>query len=270
MKNLVDWFVKAMDRTELSFVTFLSKIVPLLVPIIPAYVGYRHVTNPDLLNFDPEFGWVYAGVIEGLGYAAIYKAVQFWENNKKYVAGSPNRAPLGVAVGIYIVYLVVTLAVNVVLDWVSGVVWYNVLAVGLISILSIPAGLLMSISAVQTERQTERENKKNRTNEQPNSDRTPNEQRTNQPARTNEPRTENRERTNIPMPSANERRTNQRTPNEQPMGFPTTERRTNILAYVERVQANEQRTPGPSEIARAVGVSKSYASEVLNSKGANE
>lgn len=160
MKQIVDWFVKAMDSTELSFVTLLSKIVPLFVPVIPAYVGYRHVTNPNLLNFDPFFGWVYALVIEGLGYAAIYKAVAFWEHNKKYTEGSPNRAPLKVAIGIYIVYLVVTLAVNVVLDWVSGVVWYNVLAIGLISILSVPAGLLMSISAIHTERENERAVKK--------------------------------------------------------------------------------------------------------------
>lgn len=272
MKRFVNWF----NGIELSLVTVLSKVVPLLVPVIPAYVGYMHVTNPDLLNFDRVFGLVYAGVIEGLGYAAIYKAVQFWENNKKYTEGSPNRAPLGVAVGIYVVYLIVTLAVNVVLDWVTGIVWYNVLALGLISILSIPAGLLMSISAIQTERENERtmaneERKKsraNRPNEQPN-------ERPRTPARstrTNRPneRTPNAERrTTIPQPVAEHE-------NERTMGFPTdlfdpNERRQletmqpgeRIQAYIARVQERQNRIPGQSEIARAVNVSKSTADSYL-------
>lgn len=171
-----EWLVGTLDRGENGVVAIISKIVPLLVPIIPAYVGYRHVTNPKLLNFDPFFGWVYAAVIEGLGYAAVYKAVQFWEYNKtsqakrevRLVAMSSKdrmlqrarnkitekqtRAPLGVAIGIYVVYLIVTLAVNVVLDIYTGVVWYNILAIGLISFLSFPAGLLMSISAIHAQR----------------------------------------------------------------------------------------------------------------------
>lgn len=257
MKQLVDWFVKAMDSTELSFVTLLSKIVPLFVPVIPAYVGYRHVTNPQLLNFDPFFGWVYALVIEGLGYAAIYKAVAFWEHNKKYTEGSPNRAPLKVAIGIYIVYLVVTLAVNVVLDWVSGVVWYNVLAIGLISILSVPAGLLMSISAIHTERENERSVKSQQRKTEQQTNTPANEQRT--------PRRTNGQRTNTPIPQPTNQQTNEQD-SERTLGFPQNERRESILSFIEQVKANENRTPGPSEISRELGVSKGYASDVMNGK----
>jgi hypothetical protein len=146
---LVDW----MDSGEHSFVTLLSKIIPLIVPIIPAYVGYSHVTKE--LEFDPFFGWIYGIVIEGLGYSAIFKAIQFWEGNKK-LTSDKNKSPLWVAIAIYIVYLIVILTVNVLLDWQSGVIWWRVLAVALISLLSIPAGLLMSISAVHTERKLER------------------------------------------------------------------------------------------------------------------
>lgn len=263
MKQLVDWFVKAMDSTELSVVTALSKIVPLLVPIIPAYVGYKHVTDPALLNFDPAFGWVYALVIEGLGYAAIYKAVQFWEHNKRYAPGSPNRAPLGVAVGIYIVYLIVTLAVNVVLDWVNNVAWYNVLALALISILSVPAGLLMSISAIQTERTNEREEERERRRAERQAN--PAERTNAANARTPQRTSERTQRTNTTIPQpANEQRTSEE--GERPLGFPQNERRETILNYVEQVRANENRTPGPSEIARELGVSKGYASDVINGK----
>ncbi len=268
MKRFVEWF----DSLELSGVTIISKVVPLIVPMIPAYVGYTHVTT--ILGFDPFFGWVYAGVIEGLGYAAIYKAVQFWEYNKKYAAGSPNRAPLGMALIIYVVYLLVTLSVNVVLDWVSGVVWYKVLALGLISILSIPAGLLMSISAIQTERTNEREAElSRRRTERKNEQRTntPNEQPENsqRTQRTNGERTPRR--TNIPQPAnrqgTNEPRTDgENEQEEHPFGYPTNERRESIKAYIERVQAEQNRTPGPSEISRALGVSKGYASDVMNGK----
>lgn len=152
--NIFDKIVAWLDSGEHSFVTFLSKIVPLVVPIIPAYVGYSHVVKE--LQFHPFFGWAYGFVIEGLGYSAIFKAVQFWENNKRYTS-KENKAPLAVAVVIYIVYLLVTLAVNVLLDFQSGIVWWKVMAVGGISLLSVPAGLLMSISAVQTERKLQKE-----------------------------------------------------------------------------------------------------------------
>lgn len=152
--NIFDKIVKWLDNGEHSFVTFLSKIVPLVVPIIPAYVGYSHVVRE--LQFHPFFGWAYGFVIEGLGYSAIFKSVQFWEHNRHY-SKAENKAPLLVAVSIYVVYLLVTLAVNVLLDFQSGIVWWKVLAVGGISLLSVPAGLLMSVSAVQTERKLQRE-----------------------------------------------------------------------------------------------------------------
>lgn len=256
MKALVDWFVKAMDSTELSFVTLLSKIVPLFVPVIPAYVGYRHVTNPDLLNFDPIFGWVYALVIEGLGYAAIYKAVQFWEHNKKYSEGSPNRAPLGVAVSIYIVYLIVTLAVNVVLDWVSGVVWYNVLAIGLISILSIPAGLLMSISAIHTERENDRATKKE----------------------IRASGTTSGTRLSKPISKVTSRTPSTSGTIQQPMGFQKSQpsettfktgrpsiHQERVFGYMEQVYKDENRVASFAEVERDLELPQSTASRLRNS-----
>lgn len=258
MNNIFDSIVRWMDKTEVSFVVFVSKIVPLLVPLIPAYVGYEHVTDQITgLGFDPWAGWVYGLVIEGLGYAAIYKAVQFWEHNRKYT-GEKNQAPLYAAVLIYIVYLVVTMLVNVVLSWKAGVDGYKVLALALISFLSVPAGLLMSISAVHTERTTERE----RANEQARQRR--NEQRTNEQPNEQRQRTNNRtnvrrvHRTNIPAPV-----------NEQRFDFFPNEQRTNedkqarLIQYIEQLQANGQQVPGPSELSRQLQMSKSYISERL-------
>jgi putative Mn2+ efflux pump MntP len=260
--NIFDKIIRFLDHTEVSFVTLLAKVIPLLVPIIPAYVGYSHVTNTATgLGFDPWAGWVYGAVIEGLGYAAIYKAVQFWEHNRKYTT-EKNQAPLAMAVIIYVVYLVVTLIVNVVLDYKAGVVVYKVVALGLISLLSVPAGLLMSISAIHTERTNERE----RANEQSRLDRAerkrneqPNEQRTN--ARANEHRQRRTERTNAPLPMpTNEHRTN----SKQPFGFPTNEqdnKQARLFEHIEQLQVNGQPVPGPSELSRQLQMSKSYISE---------
>ena len=231
--NTFDKIVQWLDSGEHSFVTLLSKIIPLLVPLIPAYVGYAHVTRE--LGFSQFFGFTYGMVIEGLGYASIFKAVQFWENNRHY-SKKENQAPLLLAVVIYLVYIIVTLSVNVLLDWASGVLWWKVFATGAISLLSIPAGLLMSISAVHTERVNMREQAKNERKE--NKERTTNEQPV-------------RQRTH---------RTN--TLNERSLDGSLAVRQK-IGEFVQGVQANEHRTPGPSEISRTLGVSKGYASETL-------
>jgi len=234
--NVFDRIVEWMDSGEHSFVTFLSKVIPFIVPLIPAYVGYLHVVNE--LGFGRFFGFTYGVVIEGLGYSAIFKAVQFWENNRHYTK-KENQSPLFVAIFIYLVYLSVILTVNVLLDWEAGVSWWKVLAVGLISILSVPAGLLMSISAVHTERVLQRENERQERRE-----------------RKSEHRTAN-------IPFHQTRRTNtERTPNERSDDGSFAVRKK-IAEYVLSVQQNEQRTPGPSEISRSVGVSKSYASDTL-------
>ncbi|MCK6566970.1 MAG: hypothetical protein HUU12_02470 [Anaerolineales bacterium] len=256
--NIFDSIVRFMDRTEVSFVTLLAKVIPLLVPIIPAYVGYSHVTDQFTgLGFDSWAGWVYGGVIEGLGYAAIYKAVQFWEHNRKYT-NEKNQAPLFAAVVIYLVYLIVTLIVNVVLDYKAGVQLYKVVALGLISLLSVPAGLLMSISAVHTERTTERERANERTRNERNQRRNEqaNEQRTN--ARANGRTVERTRRTNIPMP-VNERRFTP-FPNEQRTNE---EKQTRLFQYIEQLQAAGMDVPGPSELSRQLQMSKSYISERL-------
>jgi uncharacterized membrane protein YidH (DUF202 family) len=231
--NFFDRLVEKMDKGELSFVTAVSKIIPLLVPLIPAYVSYQHVISE--LQFHPFFAFAYGAVVEGLGYAAIYKAVQFWEENRHYTKAT-NKLPIWLPITIYVLYMIVILSVNVMLDAVRGVEMHKVWATGLISVLSLPAGLLLAISALHTERtiqkNTEREERK-----------------------ANRVRLAN-ERTNHRTP--NKKRTNKKRTNSG-----ANEQRTKIVNYVRSVQSTKHRTPGPTEIANAVGVAKSYASETL-------
>lgn len=263
--NIFDRIVRFLDSTEVSFVTLLAKIIPLLVPIIPAYVGYKHVTNTESgLGFDPLFGWVYGAVIEGLGYSAIYKAVQFWENNRKETK-EENQAPLFGAIIIYVVYLVVTLAVNVMLDYQAGVESYKVIALGLISLLSVPAGLLMSISAVHTERKTERERAQQEAREERKAAREQRKAEEEQRRSQNNPvlRTQ---RTRVLRTQPQNVLENKEHGAERPLGFPT-DTKAGIEQYVMDVREREQRTPGAREVARAVGCAPSYAHTVLKNMG---
>lgn len=153
-KNVFDRFVDWLDNMENSFVNLISKVIPILVPLIPAYVSYNHVRNE--LGFSDFFAFTYASVVEGLGYASIYKALQFWEWNRRF-SKDEKKSPFTLAIIIYITYIFVILWVNVMLDWQTGVVWYRIVAVGAISLLSVPAGLLVSISAMHNERVKEHE-----------------------------------------------------------------------------------------------------------------
>ena len=262
--NVFDQIVRFLDRTEVSFVTLIAKVIPLLVPIIPAYVGFSHVTNKvSGLGFDPFFGWIYGAVIEGLGYAAIYKAVQFYEHNRKYTS-EKNQAPLQVAVAIYVVYLLVTLIVNVVLDWKSGVVGYKVLALGLISLLSVPAGLLMSISAIHTERTNERE----KATEQARVDRiAKRKENEHGGVRPTNARSSSRAtlRGNLPAPAPTNEHIEQN--GDRPFGFAADPKRLKLFAYIDQLESDGQVVPGPSELGRRLGMSKGYISDELRRVG---
>jgi len=76
------------------------------------------------------------------------------------------KIPLCAASFVYIFYLVVVLAVNVLLEWVDGSrSGYIILAIALFTMLSVPSGVLISIRAQYREILDEREER--RTNRQP-------------------------------------------------------------------------------------------------------
>lgn len=146
--NRFDRITRTVNGAENSFINFLSALAPWGVPVIPAYLTYWH-TQTDL-SFPSWVAWTSAFVVEVLGLASMRTAIGFWEHNKRYSKDS-NRAPVGLAISTYIFYLIVILTVNVILDIQNGVAWVNVLAIGLFSLLSLPAGLLIAIRAQHSE-----------------------------------------------------------------------------------------------------------------------
>ena len=66
--NIFEKLSAWIDSAEFSFTTLISKIVPWLVPIIPAYVTGYHVATT--LQFKLGFGVIAGIVVEGLGFAS--------------------------------------------------------------------------------------------------------------------------------------------------------------------------------------------------------
>lgn len=228
--NIFEKISNVVNSAEDSIINLLTVIAPWLVPVIPAFLTYWH-TNRDL-GFPAWVAWTSAIVVEVLGLASMRTSISFFEHNKRY-SKDTNKAPFWLAVSTYVFYLLVILAVNVLLDITNNIKWTNILAIALFSLLSVPAGLLISVRAQHSELLREIAERR---------------------VRTNETRTTNR---------ISEPRERKRTANRSFTGSFAV--RQKIKDFVRSVQENEQRTPGPTEIANELGVSKGYASDTLKS-----
>jgi hypothetical protein len=103
------------------------------------------------MAFAPWIAMTAAFVVETLGMASISTAVRFWYHNQRYKK-STNKAPFGLAIGVYLFYLLVVMTVNVLLEIEAGlrsptVIW----TIGLFTSLSVPSGLLIAIRAQYSE-----------------------------------------------------------------------------------------------------------------------
>ena len=209
---------------------FASNIVPLLAGILPAYLTWSHIVN--VLGFPNWVGLSGAGVIEFIGLGAGNELMKVWNHNRQY-KDEKNKMPLlapALTAGWYISIMV---AFNVILEAQPNSMFWKIVSIALFATLAVPAYALVAGKTLRMEWKNERSLKA----EERRSERTDNEQRTNK--KTNVRRT----------PKPNEQRTN--------------DVRENIVAFVLNTQKNEQRTPGPSEIARTLGCAKGYASDTL-------
>lgn len=260
--KVFDWIIEFLDKFELSGVTLITKGLAVIMPLPVAYQTKQHAVIH--LGYSDAWSWIVAVIVECFGYAAIYKALQFAEHNRRY-ADPKNKAPFQIAITVYAFYLGMVITFNVIPEIATGKPSYIIAMNVALALLNIPGGVLMGISAIHTERKANI--LKRRTGGGSNENEQPANEAGEQPANERTPRRTPRTNSQIPQP-ANERRTKEQ-PNdesERPLGFPQNERRETILAFVEQVRAKENRTPGPSEIARELGVSKGYASDVMNGK----
>lgn len=215
---------------------FASNIVPLLAGILPAYLTWSHIVN--VLDFPNWVGLAGAGVIEFIGLGAGNELMKVWNHNRKY-KDRTNQMPMFAPFLTAFWYVAIMVAFNVILEAQPNSTFWKIVSIALFATLAIPAYTLVAGKTLRMEWKNERT--------QANAERRAN--------RTNEQSTEQRTR---------------RTPNKRRTNTANDEQRTKIVRFVRSVQTKEHRTPGPTEIANAVGVAKSYASETLQLLSANE
>ena len=276
----VDW----LDKMELWGMTLITKIIAAITPIPVSLQTRKHAQA--YLGYETPWDWIIAIIVEFLGYAAIYKALQFAEHNRRYY-DPKNKAPFKLAIATYVFYLVAVIVFNVIPECANKKEGYIVAMNIVLALFSVPGGVLAGISAIFTERKAALKRTSNtpantKPNEQEAEQPEPNEHRT---PNANTPSTERRTRTpNPPVPQpTNERRTF--------VPFPNTEqgeKRTRIEQYAEQLkangitpsirtiqrglriadfEANTGRKPTPEEEATLTGWSTSTISEVLKHFG---
>lgn len=212
---------------------FAANVVPLLAGILPAYLTWSHIVN--VLGFPNWVGLSGAGVIEFIGLGAGNELMKVWNHNRQY-KDEKNKMPLLAPALTASWYISIMVAFNVILEAQPNSVFWRIVSIALFATLAVPAYALVAGKTLRMEWKNERTLRlEERRNERTNSE---------HPVRQ----------------KANKRTNSERTANGDV--------RQKIGAFVRSKQANEQRTPGPSEIARQIGVSKSYASETLSLLGA--
>lgn len=146
--RVTNWIISV----ETDVVRLICTILPWLVPLVPAWLTYRHAI--DQMQYSQNISLIMGIVVEGLGLASLVTSFTFWAHNRKF-KDVKAQMPLWVPIATYVVYLVIVLIVNVVLDFEAGVDGTRVLVVALFSLLSLPAGALLSVQTLYNEWNTE-------------------------------------------------------------------------------------------------------------------
>lgn len=141
--NIFQKMTDILEGSEKYIIDFISTFVPYAVPVIPAYLTF-HNTHQQM-DFPIWVAATAAFVVEALGFSSVATAVRFQRHNQKYKS-EQNRAPFKLAVMVYVVYISITILVNVILEIVADTRGgWVILAIALFSLLSFPASILVSI-----------------------------------------------------------------------------------------------------------------------------
>lgn len=137
-------------QSEASAVNLLSAVAPWGAPLAPAFMAFHSMR--DRLGFDPWVALIIAGVIEILGLATVATTVEFWQHNRR----RDNRAaekqlPTLIPAAMFVVYLLIVMTVNVLLEAPITWLYTEVLARGLLTLLSVPAAVTLAIRTLRTD-----------------------------------------------------------------------------------------------------------------------
>lgn len=128
--------------SEQNLIDNVARFIPWLAPAIPATFAYINSTNPDLLNMQWYIGVLIALTVEGLGLAAIHTSLSLIEFIKTHSKNQP-KTEAWIMLAMTGFYLVVIVLVNIILDLQHPP--EIIAAKALLSLVSIPAAVTLSI-----------------------------------------------------------------------------------------------------------------------------
>ena len=128
--------------SEQNLIDSVARFTPWLAPLIPATFAYQSVTNPALLNQHWLIGLLIAATIEGLGLASVHTSLSLFEYIKTHDKQKP-KVEAGIMLLMTLFYLAIVVVVNIVLDLQHPT--QIVIAKALLSLVSIPAAVTLSI-----------------------------------------------------------------------------------------------------------------------------
>lgn len=138
-------------KIKVGLIDIVADVAPWLAPIAPAYMVL--VNMRDKLGFPELVAWVVAGAVETLGLASVHTALEFWRWNGER-RKSDDPAPFVVAVVAILFYVMVVLTVNAVLDFTDNL-FAHIFAKSMLSLLSLPAALIVALRAGHARRLAE-------------------------------------------------------------------------------------------------------------------
>jgi len=154
-ENIFAKWDKRIRGAEASFVNLISSIAPWGAPIPVAFMTYIHMIQ--VLEFPFWVSIVTAIVVEILGFSTVSTIIGLWNYNRKFT-DEKRKSPIGVVVFAFIFYLSIVLTVNVLLDATHNGQYQDAAIVvvrGLLTLLTIPAALILGVRTLHQEILTE-------------------------------------------------------------------------------------------------------------------
>jgi len=123
----------------------LAAYSPLLATLIPAWLTYHNTLNH--LHFPAWVAACAAAAVEVLGISAVHTTIGFYQYNNSLTRKNDLRSPFGIALATALAYIAIVLVVNTGLDAAAGTPLVNVIAAGVLSLLSLVGALIVAVRA---------------------------------------------------------------------------------------------------------------------------
>jgi hypothetical protein len=282
LANIFDWLGVALERFNPSAFRFLAAALPYLTPVPVAWLTAN--SSAEFLKLPPGVAFVFVFALEGIGLwftSLLVDAIVDWVRSKN----ARSFVPVVLFAAVVYAYVRLLIDLNVTLEMANGTpnpAMSRVIT--LMCYLPLITGVGNGYYKLKLEHKTqldqEQQWKKEHAEQeaarirQEQADEAERVRQAQLTLRMEQMRLEAeskgresaaaerlekyrlRQQTNVERPNEPKLRTNGHRTNGS-------ERSEQIRSFVRQMEANEQRTPGPTEIANALSVSKSYASETL-------